>query len=163
MDQELIKLSGRVGSLLAERALTISTAESCTGGLLSHTLTAISGSSTYFMGGVVAYSNQIKEDLLGVQRQTLDTQGAVSQQTAHEMAAGVRMRFKTQIGLSTTGIAGPTGATATKPVGLVYLGISMAETTRTYACQFSGDRLQVIHSSVVEILSRLLDLLYAGE
>jgi PncC family amidohydrolase len=159
MDEKLLSLSKIVGQALLKREYSISCAESCTGGLLSQTLTAISGSSDYFIGGVVAYSNRIKEEVLGVQRSTLERYGAVSQQTAQEMADGVRLRLETTIGLSTTGIAGPTGGTAEKPVGLVCLGISLPEKTWTYACQFTGDRLQVMHSSVVEILERLLKLL----
>jgi PncC family amidohydrolase len=160
MEQALLSLSSSVGSLLIEHAYTISTAESCTGGLLSHTLTGISGSSAYFVGGVVAYSNLIKEQVLGVQHITLEEHGAVSVQTAREMAEGVRKRFQTDIGLATTGIAGPTGATEFKPVGLVCLGISMSEKTWAYECHFSGTRLEVMHNSVVEIMTRLIDLLY---
>ena len=159
MDEKLLSLSDQVGQTLLKCQYSISTAESCTGGLLSQTITAISGSSAYFMGGVVAYSNPIKEQLLGVNRHTLETLGAVSGQTAQEMADGVRRRLQTEIGLSTTGIAGPTGATETKPVGLVYLGISLPERTWTFECNFSGDRLQVMRASVVEILERLLGLL----
>jgi nicotinamide-nucleotide amidase len=117
MEQALLSLSSEVGSALVDHGFTISVAESCTGGLLSHTLTGISGSSAYFMGGVVAYSNQIKEQVLGVKTGTLIEHGAVSEQTACEMAEGIRNQFNTDIGLSTTGIAGPTGGTAEKPVG----------------------------------------------
>lgn len=158
MDEALLSLSTAVGQLLREKELTISTAESCTGGLLSHTLTAISGSSAYFLGGVVAYSNAIKAQMLGVQTSTLQAHGAVSTQTAREMAAGVRARFNADIGLATTGIAGPTGATPEKPVGLVYIGISFEQHHRVFECHFEGDRLAVMRSTVVEILTRLLDL-----
>jgi PncC family amidohydrolase len=159
MDQKLLALSTSVGKALLEREYTISTAESCTGGLLSHTLTAISGSSAYFIGGVVAYSNVIKARMLGVQVPTLEAHGAVSVQTAWEMAEGVRNRFQTEIGLSTTGIAGPTGGTPTKPVGLVCMGISTPEKTLAFDCHFTGERLQVMHSTVVELLTRLTGLL----
>lgn len=159
MDQNLLSLSTSVGKVLLERDYTISTAESCTGGLLSHVLTGISGSSAYFIGGVVAYSNVIKARMLGVQGVTLEKYGAVSQQTAQEMAEGVRKQFQTDIGLSTTGIAGPTGGTATKPVGLVWIGISTPENMWTYECHFNGGRLQVMENTVVECLTRLLGLL----
>lgn len=157
MDQILLSLSSRVGNALLERAYTISTAESCTGGLLSHVLTAISGASTYFMGGMVAYSNTIKEEHLGVQARTLFDHGAVSEQTALEMADGVRKKFGTDIGLSTTGVAGPTGGTPAKPVGLVWIGISTPAITQAYECHFEGSRLEIMNSTVVEILNRLLD------
>jgi PncC family amidohydrolase len=156
MEQSLLSLSAEVGSILLDHGYTISTAESCTGGLLSHTLTGISGSSAYFIGGVVAYSNQIKEQVLGVGTQTLIDHGAVSEQTACEMADGIRNQFSTDIGLSTTGIAGPTGGTADKPVGLVWIGISTSDGTRAFECHFDGDRLTVMHSTVMEILNRLL-------
>ena len=156
MEQSLLSLSTEVGSILFAHGYTISTAESCTGGLLSHTLTGISGSSAYFIGGVVAYSNQIKQQALGVQAQTLIEFGAVSEQTASEMAQGIRSRFNTDIGLSTTGIAGPTGGTVDKPVGLVWIGISTPDGTQAYACNFKGDRLEVMRRTVMEILNCLL-------
>lgn len=156
MDNKLLALSSIVGSALLDQNYTISTAESCTGGLLSHVLTGISGSSAYFMGGVVAYSNTIKEKVLGVQKVTLQDYGAVSEQTAHEMAEGIRVKFGTTIGLSTTGIAGPTGGTPTKPVGLVWIGISTPVRTSTFEWHFNGERLEIMRSTVIEILSRLL-------
>jgi len=157
MDEVLKKLSTQIGAILTGKNLTISTAESCTGGLLAHILTGVSGSSHYFVGGVVAYSNQIKEKLLGVKHETLIKHGAVSSQTAQEMAAGVRNKFKTDIGLSTTGIAGPTGGTPTKPVGLVWIGLSYEGKTTTIKCLFAGGREQVKISSVDRILQTLLN------
>lgn len=157
MDQTLLSLSSEVGQALIGRALTVSTAESCTGGLLSHVLTAISGSSAYVMGGVVAYSNSVKEQVLGVQGKTLMEHGAVSEETAREMADGVRQRIGSDIGLSTTGIAGPTGGTPEKPVGLVWIGVSLAGKTRAYECYFEGSRLDIMRSTVIEVLSRLLE------
>ncbi len=132
MQEILFELSMQVGQTLTQRHLTIATAESCTGGLLGHILTGVSGSSGYYLGGVIAYSNPVKEALLGVQHETLLAYGAVSEQTAAEMAAGARQRIGSSIGLSTTGIAGPTGGTPTKPVGLVYFGISMGEKTESF-------------------------------
>lgn len=159
MDQDLLTLSSAVGKALAAQGLTISTAESCTGGLLSHVLTAISGSSDYFMGGVVAYSNAIKEKALGVETHTLVSYGAVSEQTAREMAEGIRTKFGTDVGLSTTGVAGPTGGSPSKPVGLVWMGISTPGETKAFAGHFNGDRLAIMHSTVVEILTQLLKTL----
>jgi nicotinamide-nucleotide amidase len=163
MEQSLLLLSAEIGSTLVARGYTISTAESCTGGLLSQTLTGISGSSAYFIGGVVAYSNQVKEQVLGVRTQTLIEYGAVSEQTACEMAQGIRNQFNTDIGLSTTGIAGPTGGTPEKPVGLAWIGISTPDGTQAYECHFKGDRLEVMHRTVMEILTHLLTQIKGSE
>jgi nicotinamide-nucleotide amidase len=156
MDQELLILSSELGELLINQRLSIAVSESCTGGLLSHVLTAVSGSSTYFIGGIVAYSNPIKEKFLGVKSETLLNFGAVSSQTAKEMAEGIRHRFQTDIGLSITGIAGPTGGTPEKPVGLVWIGISTSQKTSTFECHFNGNREGVQYSTVREILSRVI-------
>lgn len=157
MQEELIELSQRVGRLLSEHNLTIATAESCTGGLLGHILTGVSGSSGYYLGGVIAYSNPVKEAMLGVRHETLLDYGAVSEQTAVQMATGVRERIGSSIGLSTTGIAGPTGGTPTKPVGLVYIGISMGEQTEAFECHFQGGREAVKESTVKTLLEKLLE------
>lgn len=156
MEKELETLSVKIGQILAEIGWTISTAESCTGGLLSHVLTGVSGSSSYFVGGVVAYSNPIKESVLGVKSKTLARHGAVSKETALEMAAGIRKKFNTDIGLSTTGIAGPTGGTPDKPVGLVWMGISTPAGTQAFEGHFSGGRDGVKSHTVQEILTRLI-------
>jgi nicotinamide-nucleotide amidase len=112
------------GKLLLERGQTLAVAESCTGGWLGETLTEVSGSSSYFLGGVISYSNDVKVDLLNVDRQILDQHGAVSAIVAEQMAIGVKSKLKSDWGISITGIAGPTGGTETKPVGLIYLGIA---------------------------------------
>jgi nicotinamide-nucleotide amidase len=112
------------GKLLLERGQTVAVAESCTGGWLGETLTEVSGSSSYFLGGVISYSNEVKVDLLNVERQILDQHGAVSAIVAEQMAIGVKSKLKSDWGISITGIAGPTGGTETKPVGLVYVGIA---------------------------------------
>ncbi len=109
---------------LVENNMKIATAESCTGGLISKNITEVSGSSAVFDCGVCSYSNDIKNKVLGVNKNTLDTLGAVSAETAIQMANGVRLLSASDIAISTTGIAGPTGGTATKPVGLVYIGFS---------------------------------------
>jgi len=157
MDQDLITLSKKIGGVLTNHHLSLATAESCTGGLLSHVLTGVSGSSQYFMGGIVAYSNHIKTAILSVQSDTMDKYGAVSSQTAAEMAEGIRKLFHTDIGLSTTGIAGPTGGTPEKPVGLVWTGISTPQSTQTRKNFFEGHRNQVKTSTVHQILLNLLD------
>jgi len=159
MDQDLRLLSSQIGRILTQNELSIAAAESCTGGLFAHTLTSVPGSSKYFVGGVVAYSNRIKETILGVQTRTLLNYGAVSFQTAEEMALGIREKFDASIGLSTTGIAGPSGGTPEKPVGLVWLGISTSQRTQTFECHFEGDREQVQTSSVRKLLWLLLDYL----
>lgn len=161
--RELLRLSSQVGYLLNERGLTIATAESCTGGLLSHILTGVSGSSGYFIGGVVAYSNHIKEQVLGVSENTLIGFGAVSEQSAIEMAKGISEKFNTSIGLSTTGIAGPTGGTPEKPVGLVWIAIHLDNATHVFECNFKGERNAVKADTVKVILTRLLEILKSSD
>lgn len=121
------RLEARVGRLLVKKGWTIGAAESCTGGLILHRLTNISGSSAYVQGGVVAYSNPVKQSLLNVHQGTLIAYGAVSEQTAAEMATGVRKLLSVDIAVSVTGIAGPEGGTAEKPVGLTYIGLAGPE------------------------------------
>jgi nicotinamide-nucleotide amidase len=116
------QLSEAVGALLQESDLCLATAESCTGGLVSNSITDKSGSSAYFKGGIVSYANSVKVEQLGVQQESLDKYGAVSKQVALEMAKGVSERLKADIGISTTGVAGPTGGTNEKPVGTVWMG-----------------------------------------
>lgn len=120
----ILDLSTTVGRLLLSRGLTIALAESCTGGLLASALTDVAGSSAYVLGGVVSYSNEAKMRLLNVQERTLLTYGAVSPQTAAEMANGARQLFGSDLAVSVTGIAGPGGGTPEKPVGLVYLHLA---------------------------------------
>jgi nicotinamide-nucleotide amidase len=127
-EQDLI---GRLSALLTDRGDTLATAESCTGGWIGKLLTDRPGSSAYFRGGVVAYSNDIKVDLLSVPAETIERHGAVSPETAEAMAAGARGRFGATYALSVTGIAGPEGGTADKPVGLIYLGLATPDTVRS--------------------------------
>ena len=116
-------LEEQVGQQLLAQGLTIACAESCTGGLLTSRLTDIAGSSAYVMGSVVSYTNRIKETLVGVQHETLLAHGAVSEETAREMAEGIRRAIETDIGVGITGIAGPGGGTEDKPTGLVYISV----------------------------------------
>lgn len=134
------ELEAVVGRLLREKNWTISVAESLTGGLVQHKITNVAGSSEYFLGGVVAYSNESKINLLGVERELLRNYGAVSEPVAREMALGIRSKFGADIGVSTTGIAGPSGATATKPVGLVYIGLVTPQEVFVKKIQFGKDR-----------------------
>lgn len=137
---ENIELEAVIGNLLREKQLSLSVAESITGGLIQDKITNISGSSEYFLGGVVVYSNEAKMRLLDVNKSSLQKFGAVSETVAREMVEGVRKKFGSDIAVSTTGIAGPTGATDTKPVGLVYIGISDKNGTRVKKYQFGNDR-----------------------
>jgi nicotinamide-nucleotide amidase len=132
-----------IGALLVRHRKTLAVAESCTGGLVSDRLTNVSGSSRYLRGSVVAYHNDLKRSYLGVPAQILARFGAVSAQTAKAMAQGIRRMAGADIGLSITGIAGPTGGTKQKPVGLVYLALSHGRTTRVQRCHFFGDRLSI--------------------
>ncbi len=132
-----------VGKLLRENALTLSVAESCTGGLIGHRITNVPGSSDYFMGGVVVYSNAAKIRMLGVNPDTLNRFGAVSAETAREMAQGIRQYMDTDLGIAVTGIAGPSGGTKEKPVGTVFIGLSTAKEEFTRRYRFFGDREQI--------------------
>jgi nicotinamide-nucleotide amidase len=132
-----------VGELLRERKMTLSVAESCTGGLIGHRLTSISGSSLYFERGLIVYSNRSKVEMLGVKQQTIDSFGAVSDQTVREMAEGVKKTANTDMGLAVTGIAGPLGGTEDKPVGTVFVGLSVHGNVFSEQYRFSGDRDKV--------------------
>jgi nicotinamide-nucleotide amidase len=130
-----------VGKLLADNGKTIAVAESCTGGLIGAKFTNVSGSSKYFERGMVTYSNQAKIELLGIPQEIIDQYGAVSERTAILMAEGVRKSAKTDYGLSSTGIAGPTGGTPEKPVGLVYIGFACENDSFAQKFQFGGERI----------------------
>lgn len=136
-------LASVVLNLCESRGLRIAVAESCTGGLLGARLTAIAGSSTVVLGGVIAYSNAVKEQLLVVSTETLAAYGAVSEQVAIEMAVGARAKTGAEIGISLTGVAGPGGGSAEKPVGLVWIGVDIAGTVKTLGSRFIGDRAEI--------------------
>jgi nicotinamide-nucleotide amidase len=129
-----------VGQLLTAQGRTLALAESCTGGLVGHRLTQVPGSSTYFLGGIVSYSYQAKEQLLGVPHDTLYGQGAVSVEVALAMARGARQALDADLGLSITGIAGPTGDTPDKPVGLTYVALATPTGERWERHVWEGDR-----------------------
>jgi nicotinamide-nucleotide amidase len=136
------ELLEKISVSLQKQNFKIATAESCTGGLIAHTLTNISGSSNYFERGLVTYSNQAKIELLKISEDLIVEYGAVSSQVASAMAEGVRKNSHVDIGIATTGIAGPTGGTKEKPVGLVFIAISTKHKTNVEKIQFKGDRLQ---------------------
>ena len=135
------KLEEVVAKLMIDRDMTISTAESCTGGLIASRLTDIPGSSSYFERGIVSYSNGAKVELLNVDEDTLQTNGAVSPEVCEQMAIGIRQSCGTDLGLSVTGIMGPTGATMNKPIGLVYIGLSDENGCKVREFHFGDDRL----------------------
>lgn len=156
IDKNKLKI---ISNLLKKNHITIATAESCTGGLIAHTLTNISGSSEYFDRGYVTYSNIAKIDTLDVAKTLLDKNGAVSKEVAEAMANGIRTKSNVDIGISTTGIAGPTGGTIEKPVGLVYIAISSNEKTIVKKYKFSGDRLQNKENTCNAALQMLYDVI----
>jgi nicotinamide-nucleotide amidase len=145
-------LSAVVGALLLERRATLATAESFTAGAVGAAITATAGASRYYLGGIVAYSNRAKQELLQVRATTLERHGAVSAETAEEMAAGVRKRFDCDVALSSTGIAGPDGGTQEKPVGLVYLGIATSDGVRSARFVLPGNRAEIAGRSVAYLL-----------
>lgn len=148
-------LEERIGELLRVQHLTLAIAESCTGGLLGDMLTNAPGSSDYFLGGVIAYSNRVKEQLLGVRSETLLREGAVSEATALEMARGARRLFGSDLALATTGIAGPGGGREGKPVGLVYIALVAPDREVCERRLWSGDRLQNKRRSAERALALL--------
>ena len=144
-----------IGRMLKEKGMTLAVAESCTGGLLAGRITDVAGSSEYFIGGITAYSNQIKEEFLGVKSETLMKYGAVSEETAKEMAYGVKTKFNSSIGISVTGIAGPGGGTPEKPVGLTYIGF--CDGNQCYAVKWNfGDNRERNRTRTVQACLNLL-------
>jgi nicotinamide-nucleotide amidase len=144
-----------IGRLLKERGQTVATAESCTGGYVSHLITKVAGSSQYFLGGVVSYSNDVKINELGVKPETLTAHGAVSEQTVIEMAEGVRQRLKTTYGIAASGIAGPDGGTDEKPVGTIWIACAGPKGTVTHKLQLGKYREQNIQFTGIYLLNLL--------
>ena len=141
--------------LLKKKNLTVTTAESCTGGMIASAIVSVAGASACFKEGYVTYSNEAKEKNLGVLHTTLEAYGAVSRQTAEQMAEGVRKRAGATYGLATTGIAGPDGGTEDKPVGLVYIACAGSKKTLVKECHFSGGR-QCVRRQATEMVLQLL-------
>lgn len=154
------ELADVVVKMLDERKKTVSTAESCSGGRLSAILTSVPGVSAIFPGGIVAYSNEAKASLLSVRRETLESFGAVSEETAREMASGVATVFGTEIGLSVSGIAGPSGGSIEKPVGLVCTAISFGKRSWSYTDHFRGDRETIQLRAAHTLFKRLWRILW---
>jgi len=152
-------LEGVVGARLAQQRKTLAVAESCTGGLIGHRLTQVPGSSTYFLGGVVAYANALKTGILRVPAPLIRTQGAVSDPVAQAMAANIRRATKATYGLAVSGIAGPAGGTTEKPIGLVYLALADAKQVTCQRHQFTGDRATIkwkASQAALDLLRRTL-------
>jgi len=152
-------LEARIGRLLRDKNLRLATAESCTGGLIGDRVTNVPGSSDYFLGGVIAYANQVKMGQLGVNQETLERHGAVSEATVCEMAQGVRAALSAEVGLSVSGIAGPGGGSADKPVGLTWIGLSAPGVEWARRFVFQGDRLAVKRQAAQAALELLLEYL----
>jgi PncC family amidohydrolase len=148
-----------IGKLLSQQHLTLATAESCTGGLIGHRLTEIPGSSEYFRGGIIAYSNEIKERVLGVSQAALEQHGAVSAETALAMARGARRVLQTDLAVSVTGIAGPGGGSADKPIGLTYIAVTAQDYERVARFVWESDRSGNKRSSSEAALQLVIDYL----
>jgi len=148
-----------IGQLLRGRGETLSIAESCTGGLVSDRITNISGSSNYFMGGMVTYSNESKAEHLGIPLNFIKRHGAVSPQVARKMAQGVRKAFSTTFGLSTTGVAGPTGGTKRSPIGRVFIGIAHGRRTWVMKLDLKGSRREIKGKAAEKSLNCLYEVL----
>ena len=153
------ELEARIGRLLRSRELTLATAESCTGGLVADRITNIPGSSEYFAGGVVAYSNDVKVAILGVSADTLFAHGAVSRETVLEMARGARRILNADVAVSISGIAGPGGGLPNKPVGTTWIGLVTSDGEWTHSRQFEGDRMENKAASAEVALQILADYL----
>ena len=132
-----------IGKILVDKGLTISVAESCTGGLIGSMITDVPGSSRYFLGGMIAYSNQSKIEILNVSSKTIEEYGAVSDQTVREMAWGAKRLFNSNLGLAVTGIAGPDGGSIEKPVGTVFIGLAAEDRIFTAGYRFHGTRGEI--------------------
>ena len=154
-----MKIEKLLGKLLRENGLRLAVAESCTGGLIGHRLTNVPGSSTYYMGSIIAYSYEAKVRLLDVKWSTLEECGAVSLETVGEMALGVRRTMAADVGLSVSGIAGPGGGTEEKPVGMVVFGISTIKGTFTTTKIFDGNRVSVKEQTAEYALNYLKEYL----
>ena len=152
----LEKLATELGAALTARGFMLALAESCTGGMAAQVVTSVAGSSAWFDRGFVTYSNQAKIDMLGVSAKTIETFGAVSEETAIEMAIGSINNSRAQIAGSVTGVAGPDGGTAAKPVGTVCFAIAQANLHQTYKQYFSGNREQIRSQATTFLMQQLL-------
>lgn len=154
-----MKIEQKIASLLRKKHKTLSIAESCTGGLLSHRITNIPGSSDYFKLGIIAYANEFKNKLLNIPEIIIQAKGAVSKEVALLMAKNIRRLAKTDFGIGITGIAGPSGATKNKPVGLVYIAVSSSRKSIVKKFNFKGSRIEVKMQAAIHALKLLTKLL----
>ena len=154
-----MKLEALIGGLLRQKGRTVSVAESCTGGLVCDHITNVSGSSGYFMGGMVNYSNESKAKHLGIPLNYIKRYGAVSPQVARRMAQGVRKTFDTTFGLSTTGVAGPTGGTKRSPVGRVFIGLAAGRKVLVKKLDLKGTRREIKERATETVLQFLYEIL----
>lgn len=154
-----MKVEERIAELLKAKKISLSTAESCTGGSIASLITTIPGSSLYFKGGVVAYANEVKQALLGVSAETLERYGAVSRETVIEMARGAMKTMKTEASVATSGIAGPGGGTPEKPVGTVWIAVAYKNEILTMCQNGDEGRITNIQKAVQNALSLLVQLL----
>jgi nicotinamide-nucleotide amidase len=152
-------LEGAIGNMLKERGLTLATAESCTGGYLAHRITSVAGASEYFLGSVISYSNAVKMNVLGVKPETLDTHGAVSEQTVIEMAEGALKVLSADVAIAISGIAGPGGGSDTKPVGLAWMAVSNGTNTKTFSIRAGKDREKNIQYFTIHALNQIRQFL----
>lgn len=162
MPGALVALAERLQGVCLGRGLTVSLAESCTGGVVAATITDVAGSSGYFLGGVVSYSNEAKASFLDVPRAAIDAHGAVSAQVAKAMAAGARARFGADLSASVTGVAGPDGGSDEKPVGLTYIALASGAGIEVRRLQLSGDRAGNREAAARAALEWLIEAAEAG-
>ncbi len=158
-----MKLEKLIGDILRKKRWTLSIAESCTGGLICDRITDVSGSSGYFLGGMVTYSNESKAKYLGVPSDDIKRHGAVSPQVAKKMAQGVRRSFDTTFGLSTTGVAGPTGGTKRAPIGRVFIGLSEGRRTWVWKLDLKGGRREIKKKASEKALQYFYEKLIPGD
>ena len=156
-DETLVSLAERLQRLCLERHETVATAESCTGGLIAGAITAVPGSSGYFLGGFVTYADAAKIELLGIPEATIDAHGAVSAQVARAMATGALERLGASIAVSSTGVAGPDGGSPAKPVGLVYLGLAWEGEADVRRLMLAGDRAAIRDAATAAALEWLIE------
>ena len=160
-DEELLDLAERVGATCRAAGRTLATAESCTGGLVAHLITEVPGSSTYFLGGLVTYADDVKTALADVPLAVLEAHGAVSAQVAVAMAEGARRRIGVDVAVAVTGVAGPDGGTEAKPVGLTYVAVADRDGDAVRRLLWSADRASNKRSSAAAALSLVLERLAA--
>ena len=152
-------IAQRIGKLLLAKNLTLSVCESCTGGMLGSIITSVAGSSKYFLGGVVAYADNVKQEIVGVRSQTLQRCGAVSTAAVREMALGIKKRMRSDIGIAITGIAGPGGGSGIKPIGTVYIAIVVRKRITMQRCLFKGSRQEIRRAACAKTLDMLEQML----